>query len=191
MLKFKRRIVSILLVIVVILTTVPFIVMAQDGGGDGEEAIKTADDPAIQFVYTAFNEQNLEAVAEFVSPDFILHQNSETNPFGEGIPGFATWVTVLTTIVPDWNIMIQEEIAQDDLNATLWSLTGTHTGELQFPDGRILPPTGNEINLEGLMMARIEDGKIMELWIYFDLLAWEVATGQLPPPEMEMGMEAE
>ncbi len=187
---FNRRIVSVLLVLVVMLTAIPFVVMAQDGGGDEEEH-KTSSDPAIQFIYTAFNDQNLESIEEFVSPDFVLHQNSATNPFGEGIPGFATWVTVLTTILPDWNITIQEEIAQDDLNATLWSLTGTHTGELQFPDGRFLPPTGNEINLDGIMMARLEDGKIAELWIYFDLLAWDTLTGQIPALDTEMGMESE
>jgi predicted ester cyclase len=186
---YNRRIVSFLLVVVVMLAAVPLIVMAQDGSGDDE--VKSPNDLAIQFVYNAFNEKDLAAVADFVSPEFVLHQNSATNPFGEGIQGFATWITVLTTIVPDWNIVIQEEIAQDDLNATLWSLTGTHTGELQFPDGRVLPPTGNEISLEGLMMARIEDGKISELWIYFDLLEWEIATGQLAAPDMEMGMDAE
>lgn len=163
---------------------VPFLTSAGTSAqGDDDE--KMSANPVVQRIYTAFNEQDFENLDEFVSPDFVLHQNSETNPFGPGIQGFATWITVLTTFVPDWHLTIEAEVEQDGLNATLWSMEGSHTGEFTFPSGTVVPPTGNTIELDGILMARIVDDKVEEIWIYFDLLAWEILTGQIEAPPAE------
>jgi predicted ester cyclase len=46
-----------------------------------------------------------------------------------------------------------------------WTFTGTNTGPL-----RGLPPTVNKVKFSGVAIDRVVDGKIVEEWIYYNLL---------------------
>ena len=64
---------------------------------------------------------------------------------------------------PDLHVSVQEMIAEGDKVAVLWTFRGTHTG--YGYEG--LPPTGTKIEIRGMTLWRIVDGKIVEEWSSF------------------------
>ena len=56
-----------------------------------------------------------------------------------------------------------------------WTCTGTHRGEFQG-----ILPTGKRIEITGLALARIENGKVVEERVYFDRLAMLEQLGVAP-----------
>jgi ketosteroid isomerase-like protein len=47
-------------------------------------------------------------------------------------------------------------------------LVATHTGPLQLVDGRTIEPSGKELRLRSIDIARVENGKIVKHDFYFD-----------------------
>ena len=56
-------------------------------------------------------------------------------------------------------------VVEGDKVATRWVSTGTHQGELQG-----IAPTGKNISITGISVARFANGKIAEEWANWDAL---------------------
>jgi steroid delta-isomerase-like uncharacterized protein len=69
--------------------------------------------------------------------------------------------------------------AGDDF-ADEWVFVGTHTGPLTLPDGTELPPTGKRVEVEGMEIVRLRDGKIVANNLYYDTFAVAAQLGLLP-----------
>ena len=114
-------------------------------------------------------------VEQFLAPDFVTH-----NP----IPGFTTdregvkkSSEMFFSATPDGHHAIKMQIAEGDLVASLIVGYGTQTGELLG-----VPPTGKEVEAEGIAIHRVNDGKIVEHWSVTDVAGLLVQLGALPPP---------
>src|ERR671921_3006209 len=66
---------------------------------------------------------------------------------------------MLLTAFPDYRITIEEQIAQGDKVATVWSGSGTHEGEWASPAGTIAP-TGERVRWTGTTTLRLSEGQI-------------------------------
>lgn len=64
---------------------------------------------------------------------------------------------------PDLRMSVQEMVAEGDKVAVLWTFQGTHTGSGY--EG--LPPTGTRVEVRGITIWRIVDGRIVEEWSSF------------------------
>jgi len=64
---------------------------------------------------------------------------------------------------PDLRLTVQDMIAEGDKVAVLWTFRGTHTGSGY--EG--LPPTGTRVEVRGITIWRIVDGRIVEEWSSF------------------------
>ncbi len=75
-----------------------------------------------------------------------------------------TWgVThMLLTAFPDYRITIEDQIAEEDKVATVWSGSGTHQGEWQSPAGSIAP-TGKQVTWTATTTLRLSEGKISDV----------------------------
>jgi predicted ester cyclase len=73
--------------------------------------------------------------------------------------------TAFITAFPDLTHKINEIIAEGDMVSTREVLTGTHEGEFEG-----LPPTGKKIELSGICIWRITEGKLVEYWTDADIL---------------------
>jgi predicted ester cyclase len=71
-------------------------------------------------------------------------------------------------------------VEQGDAFADEWVFVGTHTGPLQLPDGTELPPTGKRVEVKGMELVRVRDGKIVLDNLYYDNLAVAAQLGLLP-----------
>ncbi len=68
-------------------------------------------------------------------------------------------------------------MAEEDKVTTRWSARGTHQGDLMG-----VGPTGNQVQITGITISRIEDGKIAEDWINYDAMGMMQQIGAIPSP---------
>jgi steroid delta-isomerase-like uncharacterized protein len=76
---------------------------------------------------------------------------------------------------PDLKMTVLKEIAEGDLVTVLYTGTGTNTGA-----GNGLPATGRKMEVRGITIWRIVNGKITEEWSEFDQLPIMKQLGLLP-----------
>src|SRR5215208_1789369 len=69
---------------------------------------------------------------------------------------------LLLTAFPDYRITIEEQIAEEEKVATVWTGSGTHEGEWQSPAGTIAP-TGRQVRWTGTTTLRLSEGRISEV----------------------------
>lgn len=72
----------------------------------------------------------------------------------------------------------EEILAEDDLVAMRYTVTGTHEGEFNG-----IKPTGNEFAVSEMKLYRVTDGKIAEVWAAADQLGLLTQLGIIEPPE--------
>jgi steroid delta-isomerase-like uncharacterized protein len=71
-------------------------------------------------------------------------------------------------------------VEEGDAFADEWVFVGTHTGPLVLPDGTELPPTGKRVEMPGMELVKMRDGKIVLDNLYYDNLAVASQLGLLP-----------
>jgi steroid delta-isomerase-like uncharacterized protein len=80
---------------------------------------------------------------------------------------------------PDAVWSIEDLIAAGDKVIVRFVLRGTHEGEFMG-----IPPTGKKVEVGGMAIMRIENGKIVEVWEDADVLGWMMQLGmELKPKE--------
>lgn len=67
-----------------------------------------------------------------------------------------------------------------DAFADEWVFVGTHTGPVILPDGTEVPATGKRIEVPGMELVVMRDGRIVANNLYYDNLAVAVQLGLLP-----------
>ncbi|MET9273106.1 DUF4342 domain-containing protein [Kribbella sp. NPDC003557] len=71
-------------------------------------------------------------------------------------------------------------VEQGDAFADEFVFAGTHTGPVTLPDGTELPPTGRRVEVRGMELVRVRDGKVVLDNLYYDNAAVAAQLG-LPP----------
>ena len=65
----------------------------------------------------------------------------------------------LLAAFPDYRITIEEQLAEEDKVATVWTGSGTHLGEWKSPAGSVAP-TGSQVSWTATTTLRLSGGKI-------------------------------
>jgi steroid delta-isomerase-like uncharacterized protein len=108
--------------------------------------------------YAMFNGDlsKLDVLAESVEindPLAELHGREEVEAF----------IQEMRTAFPDIHLTWDEMLSDDDTVMVEWTITGTHEDEFNG-----IPPTGNEVEQQGMEKLLIADNKVQEAHIYFD-----------------------
>ena len=125
--------------------------------------------------------QGNEAVAErIIATDFFDH----TNPPGmqHGLDGHKANVRLFRAAFPDQWWHIEDLIAEGDKVVARTTMRGTHTGDFFG-----IPPTGRRVELPGVHIMRIANGRIAEHWGSNDDLGMMRQLGVIPSPEAAAG----
>lgn len=148
-------------------------VAAAPGAGDGDGNLqREARNKAVaaRVFEEIFNQGKLETANEIYAPDFVnhgLHRDADLKA-DQGA------VREEKHAFPDLQMTVLSMVAEGDLVTVLWVFRGTHLAA-----GYGLPfPTGAKVELRGLTLWRIVDGKIREEWTAFDLLPSVLEVGQ-------------
>jgi steroid delta-isomerase-like uncharacterized protein len=109
-----------------------------------------------------FNQGKFQVADEIYAQDFVNHGLHREFDLQEDQAA----VHAEKKAFPDLKMSVVLMAAEGDLVTAVWVFRGTHTGSGY--DG--LPPTGVKLELRGITVWRIVDGKIREEWTEFDEL---------------------
>jgi steroid delta-isomerase-like uncharacterized protein len=127
------------------------------------------------FVDEVITRGNIEAAANYVWEDVV-----EQVPLpgqGPGLDGLKDILRAMRAGFPDIVFSVQEQIAEDDKVASRFEWTGTHNGEFLG-----IPATGWPVRVWGIVIDRLENGRIKDTRIIMDTLGLMTQLGVLPPP---------
>lgn len=116
---------------------------------------------------------NTDAIDEFFAQDYIDHSPAPGYPPDRN--GLKQWVRAIHDAAPDLNMTVDEVVAEGDMVVTRWTNRGTHKGEFMG-----VPATNKQVQVPGISMARIEDGRVKEDWAQWDALGLLQQLGALP-----------
>ncbi|MCA1731671.1 MAG: ester cyclase [Actinobacteria bacterium] len=117
---------------------------------------------------------NLDAADELFTSDYVSYVAGFEDLHGvEGIKQFAG---LYRQAFPDLKQTIEDQIAEGEKGVTFFRAHGTHTGETEA----FGPPTGNRIEVTGMVIDRVAGGKIAESWLIFDALGMMRQLGLVP-----------
>jgi len=128
--------------------------------------------------YEELNKGNFEIYKEVFAPEFGLYSPSNSpNPRSQEESMEA--LKMASRVSPDTNYSIEELFAVGDRVVARVVITGTHEGDLPG-----FPATRNKFEYSGIVIVRIENGKIIEEKIEFDELGFMQQFGmELKPKE--------
>jgi len=107
---------------------------------------------------------DLDTAGEFYAPDYVLHE--PTSGEVRGLEAARQFAAAYRVAFPDLQTTIEDQVAEGDKVVSRFSGRGTHLGETED----FGPATGNRIQITGITIDRVADGKIVEEWANFDAL---------------------
>lgn len=116
---------------------------------------------------------------EIFAPNYVEHLGSAQELVGpetqyQNVKGFQAAFPDLHIEI---NVRVQQSIPEGELWASHWTLTGTHQGEFNG-----IPATGNKVNVSGISIWKIVDGKNVEEWEIVDTMTMMQQLGVIPAP---------
>ena len=129
-----------------------------------------------RYLDEVWNEGDIEGSAAYLAPGYRRHLGPGVEPLD--VDGQRVRLQGFRTAFPDVKLEIEQMVAEGDLVAFRFTLTGTHLGPFQGID-----PTGVKVNVPGLDLVRLRDGRLTEHWGGADLaiLKGQLASGATPP----------
>jgi predicted ester cyclase len=129
-----------------------------------------------RYLDEVWNQGNIEGSASYLAPGYRRHVGPGAEPLD--VDGQRDRLQGFRTAFPDVKLEIEQMVAEGDLVAFRFTMTGTHLGPYQG-----IEPTGVRVNVPGLDLVRLKDGFLTEHWGGADLtiLKAQLAAGATPP----------
>jgi len=124
-----------------------------------------------------YNAGDLDGVMELYAEDAV-----QIMPDGT----YEGWNTVRDRLAQELdgftelNHTVRSFVEQGDTFADEWTIVGTHTGAFTLPDGTQLPPSGKRVEMRGMELVQVRDGKIVVDNLYYDNMAFAARLGLVP-----------
>jgi len=128
----------------------------------------------------AMNARQLDLLDELVAPGFVRHCQATPGVCVTSLAEFKEYLRQDATVFPDSVQAAKHLIAEGDLVAVWATYEGTQTGQMGP-----FPPSGERMFLEVGAVLRVENGRIVELWVTWDNMAALAQLGHLQTPEKE------
>lgn len=110
-----------------------------------------------------WNKGRESAIDEMADPHAVAHGLGENGGDAIGVDAFKEFFRSYRAAMSDIHIAVEDSITQGDLTAARVRVTAKHTGHQLG-----VPAKGNAIDITGITMARLKDGKLVEAWNYFE-----------------------
>jgi steroid delta-isomerase-like uncharacterized protein len=128
-----------------------------------------------RFVEEVISRGDIDSAARYVWEDVV-----EQVPLpgqGPGLDGLKDILRAMRAGFPDLEFSIKEQISEGDKVVSRFEWTGTHRGEFLG-----VPATGRRVSVWGMVIDRLEDGRIKDTRIIMDTLGLMTQLGVFPPP---------
>lgn len=124
-----------------------------------------------------YNAGDLDGVMDLYADDAV-----QLMPDGvfEGRSAIRERLAKEVTAFSDLHHRVTSYVEEGDAFADEWVFVGTHTGPLVLPDGTELPATGKQVEVPGMELVRMRDGKVVVDNLYYDNMTVAAQLGLLP-----------
>jgi steroid delta-isomerase-like uncharacterized protein len=124
-----------------------------------------------------WNKGRLDAIDELLAPGAVGFGLAETGTEVHGPEQLKPFVSNLRDAFPDLHITIDDMVAEADKVAVRFTVVGTHKG-----NGLKFPATGRKMNVTGMTIMQVIDGKLKHGWNNWDQLGMMQQLGVPPGP---------
>ncbi|MCC6314626.1 MAG: ester cyclase [Thermomicrobiales bacterium] len=124
-----------------------------------------------QFFEEVWNNGDEAALDRFLAEDAAGNDPR----FGVGRESFRRQGRHWRQAFPDIHFTVDELVAEGDVVVSRWTLTGAHQGDYAG-----IPATGRRVNVTGMSLDRLRDGKIVAGFDAWDALGLRQQLGALP-----------
>jgi steroid delta-isomerase-like uncharacterized protein len=118
---------------------------------------------------------NLDVADEIYAPDYVGHEPTQPEDI-HGVEGARQFAATMRSAFPDLSCTIEDQVAEGDKVVTRWTGRGTHQGEAE----ELGPPTGKRMEITGISIERISEGKVAESWDNYDAMGMMQQLGMVP-----------
>lgn len=122
-----------------------------------------------------WNSSRTDLIEELRAPDIQATGLGDSGSISRGEEPFRVFYSNLKEAFPDLHIRIDDMLAEADKVAVRLTLEGTHAGQALG-----VHPTGNRVQFSGIVIARIQNGRIAEAWNSLDQWAILKQIGAVP-----------
>jgi steroid delta-isomerase-like uncharacterized protein len=127
--------------------------------------------------FEAFEANDQDAMKAVLSPDLVAYTHSSPGP--QTREAMLQGITMWHTAFSETRFEIEEQVAEGDRVASRMTMRSVHDrGDFQG-----LPPTGKQIEISGMTIERIQDGRIVERRVNSDFLGMMQQLGLVSPPQ--------
>jgi steroid delta-isomerase-like uncharacterized protein len=110
-----------------------------------------------------WNQGREAAVHRLLAPEGVFHNIAQDGKDTTGPEEFLPFFRAFRDAFPDIHITVHQTATEGDVVAGRFTLTATHKGH-----GLGVPPTDRHVSFDGMSMAKIVDGKLVEGWNVWD-----------------------
>lgn len=121
--------------------------------------LETKKNIARNYIEELQNAKNLDIMDEVMTEDCVIH-------LGSRYVDKQKYKNILQSnfvLFPDTHVVVERQFAEDDMVATQWKSSFTHTQKIMGQE-----PTFEEISIPGTSIHKIIGNMIVEVWIYWD-----------------------
>lgn len=129
----------------------------------------------LHYIEEVWNKNDPSRFDEFVSPDAVFHDLVREGSFPPGRAAAEENMRRLHMAFSDMTMEIHDIFAEGDRVAFRFSSDAVHSGEFQG-----FPPTHRKGTVNGLVVARMADGRIVEGWPELDHMGVARQLGLMP-----------
>lgn len=123
------------------------------------------------FFEDVLDKGRFDLYAQSHAKDFVVHAREHDATLAEDIAAAEEERKAL----PDMRVKVDQILAEHDLVAVHWIMSGTNTQA-----GMGFPASGKKITTDGMTIFRFSAGKISEEWSEWDMLSVMKQAGWLP-----------
>jgi steroid delta-isomerase-like uncharacterized protein len=124
-----------------------------------------------------YNAGDLDACMELYAEDAV--QRMHDGAF-EGTDAIRDRLARDLDAFADAKYVVESFVDEGEKFADEWTFTGTNTGPFRLPDGTDVPATGKPVEIKGMELVEVRDGKIVVDNLYYDFMAAVVQLGLVP-----------
>ncbi len=128
-----------------------------------------------RFVDEVITQGDINSASQFVWEDVV-----EQVPLpgqGPGLEGLKDVLRGMRSAFPDLIFVIHEQVSEGEKVASRFEWTGTHKGAFLG-----VPATGRSVRVWGVVIDRLEAGRIKDTRIIMDIFGLMMQLGVIPPP---------
>lgn len=124
--------------------------MTSDTGADPKNL-------AVQLIETVWNEGNVEAIDELIAEDYVEHTSTGAERHGPG--ELKNYVEEVRSGLSNFTKSIEDVLVDGNKVVIRYGVRALHDSEFKG-----FAPTGNEVDVTGIIIYRIDGGEITEAW---------------------------